>query len=310
MRTTAVILSALLLLAGCVKEMSNESGGSGVPTPIPSTGDTNFLDKIYLLADPVGRKDTQAVISFTYDVLKRVTAVTTSSPDNTSFLEVRQYFYSGTDTMPYKYVDVTRYIAPQPLQLLDSAIRYFYYNTAGQKIKDSADDFNYSGGSLSRTQYIAAYDNGTSAIIANITIRDVTGGGSDNKLKDTLLLDAKNNITRSKLYQYDPGTAAYTATADIKMETDNYLNPFYRLNTKTAERSYLLGDPHQTDYIQFNNIAKVTTQHFMLGVPSTPYDYYYINQLPNAAGYLWEHTAHDPNSPGSDILYLFRYKKR
>ena len=308
MKKGSIVIGVIIVsLLGCQKEMSFDDGGG---PPLPTVIDSNFLDKIYLLANPVLRQDTQVVITFTYDALKRITAVTTSTPNNTDYLEVSQYSYTGVDTMPYKSLHITKFIAPSPLQLIDSSIKYFYYNGSGKKVKDSLDEYSYSSGSLAHRQYIANYASTTDKIAIDLFIRGLTvGTGNIIQLKDTLFLDAKDNVTKSKLYQYDATTSNYELNVETKLETDNYLNPFYKLNTKTADRSYLLGDVDHTNFIMFNNISKIVTQAYVFGVPNPPSEYFYIDHVYNAARYPKEYKYHDPASPGSDVLYLFTYKK-
>ncbi len=183
------LVSLGIYLSACQKEISVET------VPLPGTvGDSNYLDKIFFLAE--NGIDSEEVQTFYYDASHRLTSTKDSVLDGSSTgLLTENYYYSGTDTLPYKYISVdTR-------EGFDSSIAYFFYNSQGQKITDSVREFFSSFGVSGYTgsEEVSHYKYAPGKIFGNSKNIYLLSDPQNNTeyRSDTAILDTRGNIILS-----------------------------------------------------------------------------------------------------------------
>ena len=104
------------------------------PPVNPPSGDSIYLDKIYTVEKIGTSWDTTGVSHFKYDGLKRLIAVIDTGEydfGNEKYYTSTEYFYSGSDTMPFKSQSFSKDDNNK-----DTVYSFFYYNSQ-KKIKDS-----------------------------------------------------------------------------------------------------------------------------------------------------------------------------
>jgi hypothetical protein len=133
----AVLALASLYIISCQKETTPET-----PIDPPAViADSNFVSRLYVV-DSVGvMEDTFETMSFTYDNLKRMNTMSDSiNVTHGPWIPFAKhtYFYNGADTLPYKF-----YKTVTEDDERDTITVFYYYNTSGQRIKDSSYRLTY-----------------------------------------------------------------------------------------------------------------------------------------------------------------------
>ena len=134
---SAFAIFSILVLQSCQKELTADTGNTNPPTGI---ADSSYLSKIYYVEVNGALTDTVNRVTYSYDNLKRVTAIR-GVPN--SLYDVTQisydYYYNGSDSVPFRsrriYVS-----ANDPAQTqfrYDTTIAWHYYDNTGRNIKDS-----------------------------------------------------------------------------------------------------------------------------------------------------------------------------
>ncbi len=303
------ILSIIIILSSCQKEISIESGTN--PNPPVSTADTNYLSKIYYTYFDGVSLDTSEIFTYAYDNNKRVVLLTdTSNYPNPNYLYFKtQYFYNGTDTLPYKS---TRFEHHNTLgiEYIDTATTFIFFNTAGQKIKDSViNQFQDLSTYVNKAIAVHQYTYAPSKIYgATKTILFYTLGGSvnDNDVTDTATLDVKGNIISNIKNRYDAASLLVEKVVST-FTYDANPSPFARLSNFKAYMVFPSGETLFEDIVQNNN--RLHTIEITSGSFSHYYEENFTGQyLYRPDGYPKEIYGLDNSAPGSYARLIFIYK--
>lgn len=305
MKTQPIFIAAmfLIMLQSCQKELSLENGLPGTPT-VPTTIDSNYLSKILYLAVVNGvPTDTAVYWVYTYDNLKRVTSVIDSS--NTPSPNKYFYYYTGTDTMPYKSVLYQNQVAHD----FDTIISYHYFDNVRRKLKDSI-IFSYADFSSGYNSgyRIQNYSYGNNRIYGFKQTYNFNGSTPD--YRDTATLDARGNIIDNKRYRFDSFTNTWELDATSTFTFDTNPSPFSNLsNFKT----YAVFPSGETLFFElpFKNNKVSQHEHHSFGPGQSGgvfVDWDYINiYKPN--GFLKDVLIYDlPPVPGNYLKLIFIYK--
>jgi hypothetical protein len=137
-------ITLLGIFLSCQKETSLENGIPGTGNPVTADSGT-YIDRIrYTDVTRNGLDSLTYVDQYTYDASKRLVSISRDSmflsPGNLSFIGLYTYtvnfYYNGTDTMPFKKVAVINSLA-LPFGQKDSLINFFTY-TGNRLLRDSA----------------------------------------------------------------------------------------------------------------------------------------------------------------------------
>jgi hypothetical protein len=239
-------------LVSCEKETSLENGIPG-PSGTTTADSSNYIDRIrYTEVTRNGLDSITYVDQYKYDAGKRLVRISRDSmfvsPGNQSFINGYTYtidfFYNGTDTMPFKKVTVFDNLF-DPLGSRSTTTNWFFY-TGNRLLKDSAISVSIQNNPPSNDTYteVSRY----SYAPGRIYIERI---GSLSDEYDTLQLDAKENIINSK---------SYNSSGDLEFETivtyDNKLNPLHRY--KPFHQYIIFGpEPNEDEMNGFNNYASI-----------------------------------------------------
>jgi hypothetical protein len=287
-------------MLSCQKEITPAEGI--VPGPGP-TSDSVYLLKMYGSYFDGSIEDTVEVATFNYDNLKRLTQINIFS-DSTlqgNPFETYTYYYNGNDTIPYKSKNISY---DDFLGQTDSLLSYFYFNSTGQRVKDSLLEhiLDNTGTVMFISQTIKNYQYVSDKIYGyeNRTIILGMSQGSQTLEYDTATLDAGGNVIANR--STDGTSVPYMSTSAVTY--DSHLNPFSRLsNFKAFELLYPSGETLFLDFQQKNNISHIT--EYVNGNLHIQSDYSYIYNL---NGYPKEIIVEDPAVPGQyeKITYIYQ----
>ncbi len=213
----ALNLITIVFIFSCQKEYLPDD--IVVISPMAGT-DSNFLYKIYYLED---NGDSTDVETYFYDLSKRLVYIKDSVLDGSSSgYYYTNYYYHGTDSVPYKYVEVdNRFV-------FDSTNAYFFYDAQGRKIRDSISKYFTLGSGLNDSSVqVTQYQYGPGKIYGDTKTIYLLSSPLFNTefTKDTATIDLNGNRISSIKQgssQGLNGTSNYTY--DVKK------NPFYKLN--------------------------------------------------------------------------------
>jgi hypothetical protein len=248
-----------ILFTACQKEASFEQGNNPL---VPVTGaDSNYLSKIYEIENDGITVDTVGLFTYFYDASKRVTLLTDSSLSNSGVLFVRkkqQYFYNGTDTLPYKSImEETDGFGSQTY----TTTTFFYYNAAGQKTGDSAImPLPPFAAPLESYVRVNSYQYTTGEIYGTGISRSIYTGSpatTDYISKDTAKLDARGNVIKNTKIKAAPGSLLADTTISV-MTYDGNPSPFAKLSNYKAYIVFPFGETFFHEYVQKNNRLRMT----------------------------------------------------
>jgi hypothetical protein len=307
------ILSIIIILSSCQKEISIENIPNPNPNPGVLTADSNYLSKIYYTYFDGVSLDTIDIFSYTFDNNKRVVLLTdTSDYTGPNHLYSRtQYFYNAADTLPYKSIRFEHHNT-LGVEYIDTTTTFIFFNTSGQKIKDSV---------ISQFQNLSTYVNKEIAVHqytysplkiygATKTILFYTLGGSlnDNDVTDTATLDAKGNIISNIKNRYNAASLSVEKVVST-LTYDANPSPFAHLTNFKAYMVFPSGETLLEEFVQKNNrlhTTEITSSPFSTG---RFYEEDYTGQyLYRPDGYPKEIYGLDNSAPGSYARLLFIYK--
>lgn len=125
-------LAALMLFFSCTKD---ESLTQTLPPAVLPQSDSVYLDKmVYVNISASGIVDTGGITYYSYDNSKRVTKLLITEKAGGTYTDnyTYKYFYTGTDTLPY------RCLGYMPATASSSDTLDTYYTYAGSiRVKDS-----------------------------------------------------------------------------------------------------------------------------------------------------------------------------
>ena len=261
------ILCLATVFLSCKKEPSDNN------TIQPET-DSSFISKVIWYED-VNGTNISFSSTYEYDGLKRVAAIYDSSTNYgyTDFL----YFYNGNDTLPFKRKEIDND--------QDSIETFYFYNTQGKKIKDSATiSYNFTSDPYQpwvQRHYVYA----NSAIYEYVDTYDYTNNIWRHSTADTAIIDNNTgNAVSSKYYGWNSSTNNYSLLNSVAYTYDNSANPFYKLSNLQTESPV----PHEETLMyespQRNNRTKISWTY-----TSNPGNYEFRNVYSyNNDGYVAE----------------------
>jgi hypothetical protein len=271
MKTKYLCLVCLILftvsLISCQKESSFELPDVSVPSVVNSL-DSNYLSKVYAIDTSGLINDTTYTISYLYDNVRRhvkeiyhYSNVIPGDPDSSIVI----YRYNGSDTVPYRtsgyeYIQSSVYIEES----------YHFYNSSGQKIKDST-----ASSSTSSSFIYNVHSYATNKIIGSSVLVNIS---STEFFRDSAILDATGNIIRLTEYSgYSLGNMEpfFKLTAVL----DNKPNPLAKLSSFKAHQLFPAGN-FAGEFIEFypqkNNFLS-SSYDLYDGLTGT-YNFFELNQ--------------------------------
>lgn len=298
----AAILSMFFI--SCQKEISTELPQRNNGT---NSNDSIYLSKIYLVDSTAAGEDTTDRWTWFYDSQRRVVRITDtlsiSAGGNNDIEELCEYYYAGTDTVPFRSMRLTG------LNLPDTSITWHTYLPNGKKLKDSVWTNSNASFPLPAYTTVTNYSYNTSKVYGT-TFSDIAGVFEMNAI-DTATLDADGNVLSSRRYYKEPisGTFILSGTSTIKY--DNHPSPFSLLSNKKA---YPVFPDYETllyvtnEYVQNNNILLIQQESrypFLSTYESedlTNTFTYNPNGYPSFSRYT------DPSVPGEAVKIIFKYR--
>lgn len=176
-----------------------------------------------------------------YDANKRVVKLIDSAT-LIDYVDIYDYFYHGADTLPYKLSYRTE--RPDP-SVNDTILTYFYYNSMGQRIKDSVFNRDDIGSSyeVSTYQYLPGkiYGHKRDSLSNGI-------GHSTWSIYDTATVENGNIVANIK---YGPQDTIYST-----FTYDSNPSPFFKLSHFKTFALFPSGHTYSYDMYHINNRLK------------------------------------------------------
>lgn len=290
------VVSGLFLFA-CQKEVSQDTTS---PTS-PTDNDSTVLSKYIQLDTLNGGIDTITVSTFEYDNLKRLTKVTFISyinnlPDLTNDYERLFYYYNGSDTLPYKTLDVFW----DEIYLKDSIINFFTRNVNQVVIRDSSIDFFTGTNTIDTIAITSNYTIFADSIIEDQKYYNPPASiGNYAKIKHQITR-TNNHITKQISSRYL--VTSYEESFTSNFQFDDKFNPFRKMDINYPIA--LNADTEFYNLFQKNNLVKSTITSNVLRSFSEIRNYIYNNlNYPKTA------VIYDPALPAEAIKAIFIYTK-
>lgn len=317
MKLIRLLLTAIMIAVGitaCQKEIVEENI---ITTPPSTLSDSNYLDKIYFIDSVNGIKDTFQYYKYQYDNTKRVTNLTGYYVWNNVFekLEEHEYYYIGSDTLPYKSISLyfefaNEYSNPA---IIDTTITFHFYNNLGKKLKDSVLNVEHYtlGGPVYFKSWkeINQYQYTSNAIYnlnTNTTLNSNQPFSTDPQIfLDTALLDVKGNIVSYKRNFINNNISMPERIGSFTY--DDKPSPFEKLSNFRALSVFPTGETFIEIMQSVNNRLKVYEENVYLGSVTFEEDltgkYSY-----NANGFPRIIIQEEPSGSGTFFLSSFVYK--
>lgn len=237
----------LLLLGGlfisCQKEV-NDFGA--VVNPPNVTNDSIYLDKMYELYNNGTGLDTVAIIQFNYDAQKRITKWTVTDVLTGPYIDYN-YYYNGTDTIPFK----TLFIDYDP-GTPDTILTFHTYDASGKNLQDSSLISRPSLGVYSIEVFNYSYAPGRR--YGDLRKESQQPTSLLYFYRDTATLDASGNIVSIVRFT-DEITGTMELYSNANYTYDNKINPFSRQNIfKAHQQAYSNEESLFYEYMPFNNM--------------------------------------------------------
>lgn len=147
----ACLALLVVVLISCQREINFDPTETPPPPPLVTTNDSVLLSELIYLDTAAGLPDDTARIHlFLYDSQKRISEIKRYyyfSVPGGDIYEVLNYSYNGTDTLPYKIVQL-HYGGPTSATPPDTFTHFINYNAQGLVIYDSTRRVMEAGGGL------------------------------------------------------------------------------------------------------------------------------------------------------------------
>jgi hypothetical protein len=231
----------LIFFVSCQKETSLENGTQGPNNP--ASPDSTYIDKIRYINILSSGDSSTSIDQYKYDAAKRLVSIFSDSiyvsPGNLPSFDREDFYYNGTDTLPYKHVSIS--YDPEPtIGSKDTSTSWLFY-TGNRLIKDSAIHAhipNYNPASGFHDTSVLYYNYAPGMIFIQ-SVNTFSSGQID-----TLRLDANENIISGKNYDFQVGNPVVKEIITY----DNKANPWRRF--KPFFGSYTGG---RSDYVDVTN---------------------------------------------------------
>jgi hypothetical protein len=219
-------------------------------TPTPAT-DSNYLDKIYDLYDDGSGIDTQQIISFHYDNQKRVSSFEDRSTTDPNAFRTFEYYYNGTDSLPFKSVTIDREGMP-PMFNYDTITTFHFFDAQQRKLMDSSVRVTNNSSFISVEQKVVHYSYAAGKLFGETSTILLTGLGTITKTRDSADLNSNGDITTNKKYLFN-GTSYELNTTSV-FTYDSHPNAFAKLSLFPVHRQFPNGETLYFEYLGHNNI--------------------------------------------------------
>ena len=251
------MLIITLWMNGCSPETSLEIPHN---TANNAGDDSTYVDYYAIIED----NDTVYKMHYVYDHLKRVVEMYDTEYDPQPIVAERyNYFYNGTDTLPFKMVfsiDGTPFF-------METTTTFFYYNNMGLRIKDSSvtdrvwkdngtitDQFTYRS-----LAYYTYQDNKIFGYTKDSILLEMGTNMSHYTSKyDTATTDARGNIIHSiRVENYMENNQLVPYRDVATMTYDNHINPLFKLTNRQTFLVFPWGETLFRDFVQPNNRTSI-----------------------------------------------------
>jgi hypothetical protein len=310
----------VLLIFGqsCQKEISFDT--VSIINPPNPVIDSNYVSKIYDITVLAGVRDTIGITTYNYDNLKRVTAISNVSKDLYNYTQVsRDYYYNGTDTLPFKSRTISISANDQAQTLLrhDTSIVFHFFDNAGKNLKDSLINsvstpvpvpVYYSIGAVRTYTHAAGKVYGFSTFIG-INVPNSSYIPPDQK--DTASIDALGNVTGNKRYWLNAGSGLFELVATSAFTYDNKQSPFAKLSNFKTYGLFPSGETLVWELPQYSNRVTQNEHHSFSagGSGGVHVDYSYTNVYNTSNGFVKEITINtQPPNPADYALSVITYR--
>ncbi len=282
-----LVSSAIICISLCACQKDYSPDDNTTP---PTTGDSNYLDKIYWI-DVVGAvEDTFKVFTYQYDNERRVTTFKRYNYSSQVYeLAARfDYYYQGTERRPYKMIRTdSTWMSPTT----DTLLTIFTYNALGLRLKDSVSFLR--PGSISTSSISYSYAPGKIYGIER-DATSITG-------YDTATIDGNGNVLSFKS-EWSNGNQ----TVFGNYTYDNHPSPFAKLSNHISLPIFPAGETFIWEHRAYNNrlVARETS------TGGLDFDQDFTGQYvykPN--GYPSYILSPDIFSPGEAEKIVFVYKE-
>jgi hypothetical protein len=301
--TTILAAWLIILLAACQKEINIDL------SPKRTTAiDSNYLQKFLYIEKTAGIVDTTDSWIYVYDNLKRVTSLYDSTSDPASEQIRWDYFYSGTDTLPYKSI---RRLWGSSIE--DTTVTFHFYIN-GINARDSVLDFYRSlqGAIYQTSKKIKNYSYTAGKIIGFSVLTYFVNPLSNpiSYFKDTALLDINGNMLQCN--EYEANSAASSAYRPFIFSTityDNHPSPFNKLSNVKCFGVFPKPESFLEEFPQVYNQIYIHQNIYLFSSQGSSFEQDYTNQyIYKLNGYPQEIFSFDPGVPGDYSKIAFIYK--
>lgn len=312
-----LLLAMGLFIFSCQKEISPENNGT-TPPPPPSAGNDSTVLSMYIELDTLGATiDTLDKTIFEYDALKRITAIkSTEYAQNAPKLNINvpteagYFYYNGSDTLPYKTIEVAIDNDGNNDFHVDSSISFLTRNASQQVTRDSVYYFQFlrSQGAAQAVIHTSTsnYTIYADSVIENNSELEIISGSifnqviSKNKYVQT---KANGNLLTENCFLFDNN--AYRLLRSATYSYDTKINPLkvYSTNYPVSLNPYFSNN----SYFFPNNFTSVTgTDNTVTPAYVDAENYTYIY---NTSGYPKTVVISNPTNSVYDRKGIFFYTK-
>lgn len=259
--TFTIFLSAALYLSSCQREVD------GRLDAVVNANDSIYLSK-YIELDTLNAPglDTSTIGQYYYDSQKRLIQIAyigfDSGTHTIDFKDNEYRFYTGNDTVPYKFVSYQEDIM-QANTYTDT--NFLFYNNAGAIIKDSV--MSYTNGNLSQRKMILLSQNGVNHyLVLRTTFDPLTGAVVNRDSIVSKIIITNKNITSRTDTTYNMGV--FLSSSDYQATFNLNLSPFAKIALPLL---FEQTDVANTTYSQSLNVPVYQLTKFFFSGATTLY---------------------------------------
>lgn len=221
-----MLIAITMVVISCQKDFTVEE----VEPPVDPVNDSTLL-KSYIELDTTlaSGNDTVSAHIYTYDTQKRMTMTTSRFEfDHATGIPgisyILKFSYNGSDTLPYRITSISsNFDGIEFYSYRDTA--YFFYNTSGQRTRDSITSMNAADNDYSVE--VNRYSYSTGKMIVNGRVEYISGPSAPDLFEssDTLHINVINGNTLSQTDTSHDGLGEYTIEK-LGFTYDTKINPF------------------------------------------------------------------------------------
>lgn len=248
----SALLSIIIFTTSCQKELDGNDIIPPPPSPVDSVKivDSSYLDKLYDLTSNGAGFDTVDIATIYYDNLKRVISINDSDLTAMGMTHNQSFYYSynGTDTLPYKSVQITTQIPGS----FDTLTSYHFYDTQQRNLKDSIIGADHSISGYQLYKIVTSFSYASGKLYGQTAITDIIPASVTTFARDTADIDANGDILLNKKYDFDGTNSSLLVVSNFAY--DSHLNPFAKIGIYKAHKEFPNGETLIFEYLSYNNI--------------------------------------------------------